>query len=138
MNWQLASAAVILAAPVLIGGYDLAAYLISGNDATISRISYQTAVEKPGYRAAVCFAFGLLCAHLFVEAPRAPIIPQPLALSLFVGLPVLVAFASLVAGLRIPDVPGAATAMRFPLLPVLFFMNLGAFIGGAFLSQTPK
>lgn len=138
MNWQYVSAGVIFAAPVLIGAYDLAAYLISGNDATISRISYQTAVERPGYRAAVCFSFGVLCGHLFVVAPRVAVLPFWVSAGLFVALPVLVAFASLWSGLRIPDVPGAVIAAKYPLMPVLFFLNLGALIGGAFLSQTPQ
>jgi hypothetical protein len=136
MSWQLASVLVILSAPVLIGGYDFIAYLCGGNAATISRISIQTASEYPGYRAAICFAFGVLCAHLFVQAPHSPIIPLWLALTLFVALPVLVAFVSLVAGYRMPDMPGDAIVRAYPLLGVLIFLNMGAFIGGAFLCQT--
>lgn len=136
-RWQVLSALVILAAPTVIGGYDLMAYLRSGNGATISRLSLQTAWEYPPYLWAICFLFGLLCAHLFAPLPGPRPLPPAFSLLLFVGVPYVVVTVAMIAGLRTPDGPPLADASRsYPLMTVLLWLNLGAVVGAAFLPQS--
>ncbi|HEY1191902.1 MAG TPA: hypothetical protein VGE74_30000 [Gemmata sp.] len=136
-RWQIASALVILAAPTLIGGYDFIAYRVSGNAATISRLSLQTAWEYPPYQWCICFLFGLLCAHLFAPLAGPRPLPAGLSLILFVGVPYVVVTAAMITGLRTPDGPPLADASRaYPLLTVLLWLNLGAVVGSAFLPQS--
>lgn len=135
-KWQLVTAGVILALPLLVGIFDLIAYKLGGNAATISRLSLQTAWEFPPYQWALCFEFGLLCAHLFVQSPAARPLPAVASLILFVFGPVVVVFATLVAGLRTPDAIGAQASRDYPLAVVMLWLNLGCFIGAAFLPQS--
>lgn len=136
MTWQMASVCVILAAPVLIGCYDLAAFIHSGNDATISRVAIQTAWEVPAFLYSICFLFGMLCGHLFVSSSHNPPLPGWVAFMLLVMLPTGIAFGALVQGARIPDTPGGDLARSFPLIAVLVWLNLGAVSGAAFLPQS--
>lgn len=135
-RWLLGSVLVIIASPVMIGLWDLFAYWKGGNDATISRISLQTAYEAPGYQSSICFLFGLLVAHLFAPLPGERPLPPWLSLLVFVGLPLAVAFGSLFAGLKIPNEDIMRAIRPYPLISVLIWINLGAVVGAAFLPQT--
>jgi hypothetical protein len=133
--FRLGSALVILAAPVLILAWDALAYLRDGNAATISHLSLQTAWEYPPYRWSVCWLFGLLVAHLFIHGDHRPL-PVWLAVAVAVVVPLLVAFATLVMGLRTPDSAVARACRAAPLLDVLLWLNLGCLAGARLLAQT--
>ena len=133
--WQLASVCVILASPVLIGGYDLVAFLRSGNSATISRISLETAREYPLFQWMVCFLFGLLCAHLFAFNAKGPLWPMWVSFAAFVVVPVSLAFASLLIGLRTVE-EVADLARDRPLPSVILWLTWGAVVGYFFLPQS--
>ena len=140
MTWQFSSALIIIAAPILIGGYDLVAFLVAGNKATISRISLETANSYPGYQWAICFLFGLLCAHLFAPSPTKTPFPGWLSLTLFVGVPVLVVFGTLILGVK-QQAPlllkdAQEVTRDYPLVTVMVSMILGAAVGASFLPQS--
>lgn len=134
--WQVASAAVILATPVLVGVYDLVAYLRAGDPATISRVSLQTAAEYPPFKWCLCLLFGAFLAHLFVSSPGPRPLPVWVALPLVVGVPLAVTFATLVLGLRTPDAP--AVRSQYQLVEVLVWTTLGCLLGAGLLSQTAE
>ena len=141
MTWQLASTLVILAAPIAIGTYDMIVWQVSGSKNTISSISIDTARDYPGYLISVCFLFGLLCAHLFTPGQRAMVLPAWLSLVLFVALPLLIVFGTLLLGLKrdVPMTEGIGDATRSnPLVSVLISLVLGAVVGGAFLPQAVR
>lgn len=66
MSWREVTIAVIIAAPLIIGGYDWIAYERAGNSATISRTLLDAARRWPIIGVAFGFGLGLLCGHLFV------------------------------------------------------------------------
>ena len=68
MSWRRLTQLILLALPLLVGGYDLAAFLRSGNDATVSMVILDAAKEWP----IVSLLFGVLVGHLFVpqHVPR--------------------------------------------------------------------
>lgn len=139
MSWQFASALVILAAPVLIGGYDLIAFWTAGNRATISRISLEAAKQHPAYLWSVCYLFGLLCGHLFAPSGDDRQLPGWLAVCLFLVVPILVAFGSLITGVKTaPQMMSAAQegTRDYPLITVMLFLVIGAAIGSTFLPQS--
>lgn len=135
--WVVASAAVILGTPSVLGIYDGAAYLVSGDDATISRLSQRTAWAYPPYQWAVCLLFGVLCGHLFCTRTCEPMVPRWVSLVLFVALPYLIVVATLVAGLRVPGgLPVTDMARNHPLVSVLVSFVAGALVGARLLHQT--
>lgn len=56
-----ATQTVLIITACCIAGYDLAAYLVSGNDATISNAVLEWSQAWP----ILPFVFGILCGHLF-------------------------------------------------------------------------
>lgn len=64
--WRTVSVVVIIAAPFLIGAYDLIAYRAAGNEATISRVCLDTAQRYPALMVCIGVLFGILLGHLFV------------------------------------------------------------------------
>lgn len=135
--WMIASAAVILAAPDVLGLYDADAYRRAGNDATISRLSQRVAWRYPPYQWCFCFVLAVLCGHLFTTRPTPRPLPDWLSLVLFVGLPYLVVVVTLIAGLRTPGgLPVTGAGRVHPLVPILFALGLGAIVGALVLHQT--
>ena len=64
--WKKVTAAVLLTTTVVLIGYDIAADLAAGSDATISWVIYTNATNRP----ALAFAAGFLNGHLFwVQKP---------------------------------------------------------------------
>jgi hypothetical protein len=135
-TWQVATVLVILSAPVLIGGYDLAAFLISGNKATISRVSLETSRQYPAFQWAMCFLFGLLCAHLFAHNSAGPLWPVWISLLAFVAVPLLLAFGALLVNVRTPLDEAGDLARNRPLPSVILWMTWGAVVGYFFLPQS--
>ncbi|QJW94698.1 hypothetical protein [Frigoriglobus tundricola] len=66
MTWKETTALVIIAAFLILVGYDLIAYARGGNPATLSRVSLDTANTYRGFVMVVCLAVGVLLGHLFV------------------------------------------------------------------------
>jgi uncharacterized membrane protein YbjE (DUF340 family) len=133
--WMVASAVVILATPTVIGLFDGAAYLVAGDDATISRLSQRVAWAHTQYRWCICFLFGVLCGHLFTTVPVEPLVPRWVSLTLFVAVPYLVVIATVLAGLTAPGaLPTTGHAHQFAL--VACGLVLGAAVGAGLLHQT--
>ena len=72
VSWRVITAAIIVLTPLVVGVYDLVAYLRGGNNATISKTCLDTAREYPLFAICVVFAFGALCGHLFVPQHLPP------------------------------------------------------------------
>jgi hypothetical protein len=72
MSWREATAVVILAMILLGVVYDLVAYSVSGNEATISRLCLETADRCRGFAVGFVFLLGVLCGCLFVPQRVGP------------------------------------------------------------------
>lgn len=66
MAWQSVTALVIVA--LVVGGivYDLVAFALGGNDATISATCLRVAAARPCFALSVAFALGVFVGHLFL------------------------------------------------------------------------
>ena len=66
MRLRTATKVLLIAGPLAVGGYDLAAFLAVGNDATISRVvlGWNDSCAMLGFAAA--YAAGLLTGHFWV------------------------------------------------------------------------
>ena len=69
MTWRRATRIFLCCVPVVIGGYDLCAFLAAGDDATISRAMLSLCGPAT---LAVVFAWGVLVGHLFLPQHPAP------------------------------------------------------------------
>jgi hypothetical protein len=76
-TWKAVTALVVVAALVLLCVYDLIAYAVGGNDATISRGVLGTADRYRGFAMGVAFLAGVLCGHLFLPQHVAAAPPSP-------------------------------------------------------------
>jgi len=101
MTWRPVTALVLVGGLLAWIVYDLFAYAIAGNDATISRLLLDTATWQPGVALSLVFAMGVLIGHLFVPQHvylPAPAAPVPLfAKALPMSAPAMLSFV---------DVPG--------------------------------
>jgi hypothetical protein len=61
INWKYLTTGVLVATTIILSGYDIAAAMSSGEDATISQVILHAAQRVP----ALAFAAGFLCGHLF-------------------------------------------------------------------------
>lgn len=139
MTWKLLSAAVILLSPVVILGIDVILYFWGGNDSTISRMALRTSQKYPSFLWAVCFLFGLLCGHLFAPMAGDRQLPGYVSLPLFVGAPLLVAFADIVLQMKTEVrllVAAGETSRDYPLVTVMILMIMGSVVGATLLPQT--
>lgn len=62
MNKALITKIIILTTPLIWIGWDVYAYLTTGNSVTESATLFRWAVHAPG----IAFLVGVLCGHLFV------------------------------------------------------------------------
>jgi hypothetical protein len=70
MSWKTLTALVIVAVIVGLIVYDLIAYAVGGNPATISRTVLRISQRAGGFGLSVAFALGVLVGHLFL--PQRP------------------------------------------------------------------
>ena len=69
IGWMLGSI-------VLIGGYDIYAFVSGGTDATISNVIIEWSYAYPIFTFSLGFLFGLLAGHLFWQLPKTDHINQ--------------------------------------------------------------
>lgn len=72
MTWRHVTGLVIVGAPVLVGAYDVLAYVFGGNEATISRVLLDAGTAAPAVPAAVGVLAGALVAHFFLRQTDPP------------------------------------------------------------------
>ena len=61
--------AFLLGSVVIIGGYDIYAFLKGGTDATISNVIIEWSYQYPIFTFSLGFIFGMLAGHLFWQLP---------------------------------------------------------------------
>lgn len=66
MTWQTATGLFVAFLVVLAIVWDITAYLLGGNEATISRICLETANKNRGFAFLLGVAIGLLAGHLLL------------------------------------------------------------------------
>lgn len=66
MTWRLATGLFILALPFAIGIYDVIAYELGGNDATISRQCLTIGGRTLAFVVCVSVLVGIMLGHLFL------------------------------------------------------------------------
>lgn len=65
LTWKRVSGILLLSGPILVGLYDLAAYLFGGNGSTFSLLLGDAGREHPMVIAGVGVLFGGLIVHFF-------------------------------------------------------------------------
>lgn len=66
MPWQSWTALALVAGLLLAIIYDVVAYRLGGNDATISRLLLDVSARYCGFALVLAFLFGVLFGHLFL------------------------------------------------------------------------
>jgi hypothetical protein len=66
VTWRLATGLFILAIPFAIGVYDVIAYEIAGNDATISKQCLCVSERTLAFALCLAFLLGVALGHLFL------------------------------------------------------------------------
>lgn len=66
VKWKRWTALLIVAVIVGLIVYDLIAYAVAGNDATISKVMLTINQEHPAFGLMFTFSFGVLVGHLFL------------------------------------------------------------------------
>lgn len=64
--WRTTTQVMIVVIAVLTCVYDLIAYLLGGNEATISKVALDASQENNLVTVVVCLLVGVLIGHLFV------------------------------------------------------------------------
>jgi hypothetical protein len=70
MNWQSVTALVIVAVIVGLVLYDLVAFALGGNDATLSKTLLDVSRQSAWFALSFVFALGVLVGHLFLPQSK--------------------------------------------------------------------
>jgi putative effector of murein hydrolase len=71
-NWRAVTGLVLVGTVVGLVLYDLVAYSLGGNPATISRTLLRTAERAGGFALSVAFALGVFVGHVFLPQRPTP------------------------------------------------------------------
>jgi hypothetical protein len=142
-NWPylLAFVLVLFATPLIDGVYDVIAYESGGDGATISVLTYTTAIKHPWFKWAVCEVIGVFIGHVFTTLPFPRVAGTWLPLVLFVILPFVAALVAAVLDFEpLSGVPLRESSRTHPLavgLPVTVGWTVfGICVGSMLLHQT--
>lgn len=72
MTWRLATGLVMLALPFAVGVYDLIAYEIGGDEATISKTCLNIEARTVAFAMALAWLGGMAAGHLFLPQTVPP------------------------------------------------------------------